>query len=52
MPVTSMKPSSATAGFFQELPSLPNQFYDDASFQRTLKRKPHRHRNAPFVSNR
>lgn len=34
-----MKPSSATAGFFQEQPSLPNQFYDDASFQRTLRRK-------------
>ncbi|KKY30425.1 putative acyldehydrogenase [Diaporthe ampelina] len=32
-----MKPSSSTAGFFQERPSLPNQFYDDASFQRTLR---------------
>lgn len=37
-----MKPSSATAGFFQEQPSLPNQFHDDASFQRTLRRKQHR----------
>lgn len=38
-----MRPSTSTAGFFQEPPSLPNQFYDDASFQRSLKRKPHRH---------
>jgi hypothetical protein len=32
-----MEPSSAAKGFFQELPTLPNQFYDDVSFQRILK---------------
>ncbi|KAE9579843.1 Acyl-CoA dehydrogenase family member 11 [Colletotrichum fructicola] len=32
-----MKPSSSNTGFFQELPVLPNQFFDDASFQRALR---------------
>ncbi|CAK7234768.1 hypothetical protein SCUCBS95973_009046 [Sporothrix curviconia] len=32
-----MEPSSSNTGFFQELPELPNQFYDDVSFQRVLK---------------
>ncbi|KAF9880732.1 acyl-CoA dehydrogenase [Colletotrichum karsti] len=32
-----MKPSSSNTGFFQELPVLPNQFFDDASFQRNLR---------------
>ncbi|KAL0942841.1 acyl-CoA dehydrogenase [Colletotrichum truncatum] len=32
-----MKPSGANTGFFQELPALPNQFFDDASFQRAFR---------------
>ncbi|TDZ71675.1 Acyl-CoA dehydrogenase family member 11 [Colletotrichum trifolii] len=32
-----MKPSGANSGFFQELPVLPNQFFDDASFQRVFR---------------
>ncbi|CAK7271686.1 hypothetical protein SEPCBS57363_004750 [Sporothrix epigloea] len=32
-----MEPSSSDNGFFQELPELPNQYYDDVSFQRVLK---------------
>ncbi|KAL1854803.1 hypothetical protein Daus18300_011319 [Diaporthe australafricana] len=32
-----MKPSSSNTGFFQEHPVLPNQFYDDASFQRAMR---------------
>ncbi|KJR89112.1 uncharacterized protein SPSK_06037 [Sporothrix schenckii 1099-18] len=32
-----MEPSSSNTGFFQELPELPNQFYDDISVQRVLK---------------
>ncbi|KAF4784961.1 hypothetical protein HER10_EVM0001219 [Colletotrichum scovillei] len=32
-----MKPSTSNTGFFQELPILPNQFFDDASFQRALR---------------
>ncbi|KAF6814524.1 hypothetical protein CMUS01_12626 [Colletotrichum musicola] len=32
-----MKHSGSNSGFFQELPVLPNQFFDDASFQRALR---------------
>ncbi|KAH8671299.1 very-long-chain acyl-CoA dehydrogenase [Xylariales sp. PMI_506] len=32
-----MEPSSSTAGFFQQLPTLGNQFHDDPSVQRILK---------------
>ncbi|CAK7267363.1 hypothetical protein SEPCBS119000_002510 [Sporothrix epigloea] len=32
-----MQPSSSDTGFFQDLPELPNQFYDDVSFQRVFK---------------
>ncbi|EFX01121.1 acyl-dehydrogenase domain containing protein [Grosmannia clavigera kw1407] len=32
-----MEPSSSDTGFFQELPELRNQFFDDVSFQRVLK---------------
>lgn len=36
-----MEASSATTGFFQELPLLRNQFHEDPSIQRVLKcRKP------------
>lgn len=35
-----MEPSSSNKGFFQEPPSLPNQFHDDVSFQRAMKRAP------------
>lgn len=31
-----MEPSSSNTGFFQELPELANQFYDDVSVQRVL----------------
>ncbi|KAK2605574.1 hypothetical protein N8I77_008403 [Diaporthe amygdali] len=33
----TMKPSSSTSGFFQEPPVLPNQFFDDTSFQRAMR---------------
>jgi hypothetical protein len=33
-----MEPSGADKGFFQTPPTLPNQFYDDASLQRCFKR--------------
>ncbi|OBR07155.1 Acyl-CoA dehydrogenase [Colletotrichum higginsianum IMI 349063] len=32
-----MKHSTANTGFFQELPVLPNQFFEDSSFQRVLR---------------
>ncbi len=32
-----MESSGADKGFFQKKPVLPNQFYDDASFQRCFK---------------
>jgi hypothetical protein len=34
-----MEASSATKGFFQEVPVLRNQFHDDASIQRVLECK-------------
>ncbi|GJC79732.1 acyl-CoA dehydrogenase family member 11 [Colletotrichum liriopes] len=32
-----MKHSTSNTGFFQELPVLPNQFFEDSSFQRVLR---------------
>ncbi|KAK2045350.1 very-long-chain acyl-CoA dehydrogenase [Colletotrichum somersetense] len=32
-----MKHSTSDTGFFQELPVLPNQFFEDSSFQRVLR---------------
>lgn len=32
-----MESSSSNTGFFQDLPELTNQFYDDVSVQRVLK---------------
>ncbi|KAK1975739.1 hypothetical protein LZ30DRAFT_736566 [Colletotrichum cereale] len=32
----AMKTSTSNTGFFQELPVLPNQFFEDSSFQRVL----------------
>ena len=41
-----MEPSGANKGFFQRQPVLKNQFYDDVSVQRIVKRK--KHRPLPF----
>ncbi len=38
-----MEPSGANKGFFQRQPVLKNQFYDDVSVQRIVKRKKHCH---------
>lgn len=34
-----MESSGADKGFFQQPPALPNQFYDDVTFQRCFKRE-------------
>ncbi len=34
-----MEPSSADRGFFQQEPQLKNQFHDDISFRRVMKRE-------------
>ncbi len=34
----AMEPSGANKGFFQRQPVLKNQFYDDVSVQRIVKR--------------
>ncbi|KAK3326358.1 acyl-CoA dehydrogenase/oxidase [Apodospora peruviana] len=35
--IVAMEPSSASTGFFQQMPVLENQFYDDVSLQRIAK---------------
>jgi hypothetical protein len=34
-----MESSGADKGFFQHPPALPNQFYDDVTFQRCFNRE-------------